>query len=111
MSLIGLYDNDSIRMEEVDIEELFAGVAQLEKYQLEEKGMRLETRAAGQKRMLDRDLFESFLINLIDNAVKAGKEGDSILLEATEGNQRHRSWERYPGRRNFPCHRSLLHGG
>ena len=85
MSLIGLYDNDSIRMEEVDIEELFAGVAQLEKYQLEEKGMRLETRAAGQKRMLDRDLFESFLINLIDNAVKAGKEGDSILLEATEG--------------------------
>ena len=85
MSLIGLYDNDSIRMEEVDIEELFAGVAQLEKYQLEEKGMRLETRAAGQKRMLDRDLFESLLINLIDNAVKAGKEGDSILLEATEG--------------------------
>ena len=73
------------RLEEVDIEELFAGVAQLEKYQLEEKGMRLETRAAGQKRMLDRDLFESLLINLIDNAVKAGKEGDSILLEATEG--------------------------
>ena len=35
--------------------------------------------------MLDRDLFESLLINLIDNAVKAGKEGDSILLEATEG--------------------------
>ena len=85
MSLIGLYDNDSIHMEEVDIGELFANVARLEQYQLSEKGMRLETRAEGQAHMLDKDLFESLLLNLIDNAIKAGKEGDCILLEAREG--------------------------
>ena len=37
-----------------------------------------------------RDLSESLLINLIDNAVKAGKEGDSIILGGHGGrNQRH----------------------
>lgn len=85
MSLIGLYDNDSIHMEEVDIEVLFANVARMEQYQLREKGMRLETRAGGQVYKLDKDLFESLLLNLIDNAIKAGKEGDRILLEAREG--------------------------
>ena len=83
MNLIGLYDNDSIRLEEKD---LFSRVADLEKYHLEECGMTLETRLDGQMRRLDRDLFESLLINLIDNAVKAGKEGDVIRLEAA-GNE------------------------
>ena len=86
MNLIGLYDNDSIRLEETEVEDLFSRVADLEKYHLEECGMTLETRSDGQTRRLDRDLFESLLINLIDNAVKAGKEGDAIRLEAA-GNE------------------------
>ena len=86
MNLIGLYDNDSIRLEETEVEDLFSRVADLEKYHLEECGMTLETRLDGQMRRLDRDLFESLLINLIDNAVKAGKEGDVIRLEAA-GNE------------------------
>lgn len=86
MNLIGLYDNDSIRLEETEVEDLFSRVADLEKYHLEECGMTLETRSDGQMRRLDRDLFESLLINLIDNAVKAGKEGDAIRLEAA-GNE------------------------
>lgn len=83
MSLIGLYDNDSIRLEETEVEELFSRVADLEKYHLKERGMMLETKSDGQVQRLDRDLFESLLINLIDNAVKAGKEGDTICLEAS----------------------------
>lgn len=86
MNLIGLYDNDSIRLEETEVEDLFSRVADLEKYHLEECGMTLETRSDGQMRRLDRDLFESLLINLIENAVKAGKEGDAIRLEAA-GNE------------------------
>ena len=84
MNLIGLYDNDSIRLEETEVEDLFSRVADLEKYHLEECGMTLETRSDGQMRRLDRDLFESLLINLIDNAVKAGKEGDATRLELPE---------------------------
>ena len=48
MNLIGLYDNDSIRLEETEVEDLFSRVADLEKYHLEECGMTLETRSDGQ---------------------------------------------------------------
>ena len=31
---------------------------------------------------MDMDLMESLLVNLIDNAMKASKEGDTIYVEA-----------------------------
>jgi len=80
MSLMGLYDNDSICMEETSIEELFAQTVRLEKYSLEQRGITLEYSCSMGKRKVDRDLFESLLINLIDNSAKASREGDTIYL-------------------------------
>lgn len=81
MSLIGLYDNDSICMEEVSIKELFDRVEALEAYHLEQKKISLITSCTMKSKRVDRDLFESLLINLIDNGIKASSEGAAIYLE------------------------------
>lgn len=82
MNLMGLYENDSISMEEISMETLFHRVAQIEKYHLEKMGMTLEVTCSMGKRRVDRDLFESLLVNLIDNGAKASREGDKIFLES-----------------------------
>ncbi|NBJ93051.1 sensor histidine kinase [Parablautia muri] len=80
MSLMGLYDNDSICMEEVSMKELFEQVVSLEEYNLKQKGIRLESFCTMGSRQIDRDLFESLLVNLIDNGIKASSEGTVIFL-------------------------------
>lgn len=80
MSLMGLYDNDSICMEEVSMQEIFEKTERLEKHPLSQRGMKMECRCTMGKRTVDRDLFESLLVNLIDNSAKASKEGDTIYL-------------------------------
>lgn len=80
MSLMGLYDNDSICMEEVSMEELFEQVASLEEYHLKQKKITLEHSCHMGIRRIDRDLFESLLVNLIDNGIKASGEGAVIFL-------------------------------
>ena len=82
MSLMGLYDNDSILMEEVQVAELFDQVARLEEYNLREKKIRLDYSCSMKTRRMDRDLFESLLVNLIDNAAKASEEGSTVFLTA-----------------------------
>lgn len=84
MSLMGLYDNDSICMEEVSMQEIFEKTARLEMHPLSQRGMKLEYQCAMGKRKVDRDLFESLLVNLIDNSAKASKEGDTIYLIGEE---------------------------
>lgn len=86
MSLMGLYENESVNMEEVSMTELFERVAELEHYQLKKKNIKLEIACTMKNQRIDRDLFESLLINLIDNAVKASGEGGMIFLKG-EGNQ------------------------
>lgn len=84
MSLIGLYDNDSICMEEVSVSELFEQVARLEEYHLEQRKIKLAYSCSMKSRYMDRDLFESLLVNLIDNAAKASGEGSTIFLRGQE---------------------------
>lgn len=84
MSLMGLYDNDSILMEEVPMQEIFEKTARLEKHPLAQRGLKLEYLCAMGKRKVDRDLFESLLVNLIDNSARASKEGDTIYLIGEE---------------------------
>ena len=72
-------------MEAYPVAELLKKVAELEKYHLEEKGIVLETRSDDTRLVMDVDLMESLLINLIDNAMKASKEGDTIRVEAKDG--------------------------
>lgn len=84
MSLIGLYENDSICMEEVSMKELFEQVARLEEHHLNKRGIRLVSACYMENRQVDRDLFESLLINLIDNGAKASEEGTTISLTARD---------------------------
>lgn len=80
MSLIGMYDNDSICMKTVSMEKLFEQTLSLEEYNLKKRGIRLEYSCQMPDRKLDKDLFTSLLVNLIDNAAKASKEGQVITL-------------------------------
>lgn len=85
MSLIGMYDNDSIELRMTDMEGVFSRTAQLERRRLEQRGISLRVSCNMSAQSLDQDLFESLLVNLIDNAAKASREGDSIYLTG-EGN-------------------------
>ncbi len=84
MSLIGLYENDSICMEEVSMQELFEQVARLEEHHLSKRGIHLVYSCCMKNRQVDRDLFESLLVNLIDNGAKASEEGTTISLTARD---------------------------
>lgn len=86
MSLVGMYDNDSICLEETRMEELFSEVVSLEEFHLREKGISLVSSCHMEDRKVDRDLFTSLLVNLIDNGAKASKEGDTVFL-AGEGDR------------------------
>ncbi len=84
MSLIGLYDNESICLEQTSIADLFARVCELERLPLSQKNIHLQTYCEMEDKMLDSDLFESLLINLIDNSAKASSPGSTIFLTGTE---------------------------
>ena len=82
MNLLELYNNETIHMEKHPVSQLIGKVAELEKYHLKEQGITLETRSDDNVLLMDMDLMESLLVNLIDNAMKASKEGDTIYVEA-----------------------------
>ena len=82
MSLIGMYDNDSICMEEVYINDLFSSVAEIEESNLKKKNITLRSSCHMEKRLLDKDLIISLLTNLVDNAIKASDAGSDIFMEA-----------------------------
>lgn len=86
MSLIGLYDNDTVSMAYFPVQKLFNRVEALEGYHLKEKGMHLVMSCSIGELLMDVDLMESLLVNLIDNAMKASREGDTIDVIAV-GNQ------------------------
>ena len=80
MSLIGMYDNDSICFEELPVQVLFEQAALIEKYNLEQQKIKLVYSCEMGSRKLDKDLMISLLVNLIDNAAKASDVGSTIYL-------------------------------
>ncbi len=86
MSLVGMYDNDSIRLEQTRMEELFLQVVSLEEFHLRKRGISLVHSCHMEDRKVDRDLFTSLLVNLIDNGAKASAEGGTVFLLG-EGNR------------------------
>ncbi len=82
MSLIGMYDNDSICMEEVYINDLLLSVLEMEENNLKKKNITLRYSCHMEKRLLDKDLMISLLTNLVDNAIKASDAGSDIFMEA-----------------------------
>lgn len=85
MSLLEVYDNESICMTDTDMEELFARVQSMEKAKLAQKGIVLKCCCEMEIQKLDADLFESLLINLVDNAIKASEAGKTIWMQAKDG--------------------------
>lgn len=84
ISLIGMYDNDSIHMEETSIKEVFASVAELEENNLKRRKLTLNHTCQMDKRFIDKDLMISLLANLVDNAANACEEGACIYMTARE---------------------------
>ncbi len=92
MNLIGLYNNESIHFEEYSVQELLNRVSELESYSIRQHGMQLDIQCEMEKRYMDVDLMESLLVNLIDNAVKASREGDRIEVLAKGDRITVRDW-------------------
>lgn len=84
MNLLLLEENGEIERKEVAASVLFAHAAEACRQSLEEDGICLECHEEGEVFLADVDLFTEVLINLIDNARKASKRGDRILLSARE---------------------------
>ena len=69
---------------EVDINDLFSAVAEIEENNLKKKNIILSYSCKMEKRLLDKDLMISLLTNLVDNAIKASDNGSDIYMEAKE---------------------------
>ena len=90
MTLIGLYDEDRIHKTSYPVEKLVREVTDLERYHMQETGMELLASSEAGSREMDVDLMESLLVNLLDNAIKASKEGSVIELRG----EKDRIWVR-----------------
>lgn len=94
MNLIGLYNNEGIQFVEYEVQDLLKRVEEMERYHMEESGMQLITTCAMGAIPMDVDLMESLLINLIDNAIKASRPGDTIDVLAMNNRITVRDWGR-----------------
>ena len=92
MNLIGMYNNESIHFEEYPVQELLNRVEVLERYHVAENGMYLNLSCSMGTLPMDVDLMESLLVNLIDNAIKASREGDTIDVFAVNDRITVRDW-------------------
>lgn len=92
MNLIGLYNDESIHFEEYEVQSLLDRVEALERYHVKEKGMQLVMSCTMGSMPMDVDLMESLLVNLIDNAIKASRPGDTIDVLAMNHKITVRDW-------------------
>jgi signal transduction histidine kinase len=85
MQLFFLRHNGSIALQHCSVSELFQHIAASSAEQLKQRELSLAVSSTIDTLMMDRDLMESLLLNLIDNAGKASQAGDCIELTA-QGN-------------------------
>lgn len=85
MSLIGLYENDSIQKEILPIQKVMEDVRQITRRSLEEKEITALFSWEDFDMEMDCDLMESLLINLMDNSRKASSPGGLIEVRAVKG--------------------------
>lgn len=84
MQLIVLRRDDNIQLEQGRVKDLFESVRLSCAEQLKQRGLKLVISNYIDMLAMDSDLMSSLLINLIDNAGKASKEGGIIELSAHE---------------------------
>ena len=82
LQMLGLHQNDSIKMESHAIGELLEQVAQLEAEQAAQKQIQLQTEYEDFSLKMDEELMESLIVNLTDNALHATEPGGYIILKA-----------------------------
>ncbi len=82
MELIVLRRAAGIALKESSVEELFSIVERSSREQIKNRGLTLRTSCGTDTLKMDVDLLAGLLLNLIDNAGKASKTGDVILLKA-----------------------------
>lgn len=82
MQLIVLRRSDDIRFEKASVESLLESVRFSCAEQLKQRGLTLVISNDIDTLVMDADLLSSLLLNLIDNAGKASKKGDTIELSA-----------------------------
>lgn len=84
MSLLGLYDNDTIGLRWIMAEELFERVRRINEPYLQKKHITLHIRREPmQEFFIDPELMECLLDNLMRNGVNASPDGASIFLRGT----------------------------
>ena len=82
MFLLKLEQGQGIVRQEHYIKDLFHGAVASCNSSLVNKDVQLLVSEHGEKMLMDLDLMTEVIINLIDNAIKASKEGNSIYLTA-----------------------------
>lgn len=82
MQLIVLHQNESICLERGSVAELLENVRLSSAELLKQRGLTLTISGSMDKLVMDKDLLSSLLLNLIDNAGKASRRGDTIEILA-----------------------------
>lgn len=80
LQMMGLYQNEAICVREHFVGELVRRVEEMETESAFQKGILFRTECEDFSMCMDLELMESLLLNLVDNAIHASKEGDVILL-------------------------------
>ena len=83
LQMLGLHQNDSIKMELHTIGELLEHVVQLEAEPAAQRQIQLQTEYEDFFLKMDDELMESLLVNLIDNAFRATEAGGHITISFT----------------------------
>ncbi|MDD3794933.1 MAG: HAMP domain-containing sensor histidine kinase [Lachnospiraceae bacterium] len=88
LQLLGLYENDAIKMKIYPVTELVQRVMEIQQEKAENQGIRLVCRCEKFRFQMDIDLMENLLINLLDNAIQASSPGASVQLRIFQEDQK-----------------------
>lgn len=84
MKLLGMEKEDVLVLETVSVQKLFTVIQQACEKNLKAKDIRLVCEEHGEQFMVDVDLVTEAIINIVDNAIRASKQGSEISLRANE---------------------------
>lgn len=81
-ALIGLYNNDAIEMKLQSVEVLLIEVKDIERFGMQECNMELLIQKEKQdiRWNMDEELMKNMIVNILNNAIRASKKGQTILL-------------------------------
>ena len=84
LRLLELDTEQKLELHEIPVRQLFERTGRLCRKLLETKGVTLQYEEHGECFLAEKDLMTEVLVNLVDNANKASKQGDTIRLIAND---------------------------